>query len=216
VEDISNDYLAMTFPEVGGLSLGASWVRLGIDDIYSEDTINLALAVTTPFSERLSVGVAGKMFLLDAPGYERYNDPNYMGGDHDFSFDLGFLYDSGGKWTLGGVVYNILSPELQLISTTADPDPVFTEWAVGGSYLFRDTLLVTADLRDREGEWNNVVLHGGAEIWFFNTLVLRSGLDEGMVTLGAGLQDDHWQTDFTLETDKKLGNVYMLSFTLRK
>ncbi|MGD9547876.1 MAG: hypothetical protein AB7V45_10070 [Candidatus Krumholzibacteriia bacterium] len=216
VEDISNDYLAMTFPRFKGVSLGASWVRLGIDDLYSEDTINLAAAVSVPLLEGLSLGAAGKLFLLDAPGYERYNDPNYLGGDHGYSFDLGFLYDSGGAWSLGGVVYNVLSPELQLISTTADPDPVFTEWAAGGSYLFRDTLLITADLRDREGEWNNVMVHGGAEIWFYDTLVLRTGLDEGMVTLGAGLQDDHWQTDFTLETDNKLGNVYMLSFTLRK
>lgn len=216
LEEVGNDYLAMTFPKLGAVSLGASWVRLGIDNVYSEDTINLAAAMRSPFDERLSFGVAGKLFLLDAPGYEQYNDPNYMGGDHDFSFDLGFLYDSGGPWTVGGVIYNVLSPELFLISTTSDPDPVYSEWALGGSYLFRDTLLVTADFRDREGDWTDVVLHGGAEIWFYNTLVLRTGLDQGLVTLGAGLQDDHWQADFALETDKKLGNVYMLSFTLRK
>lgn len=216
VEDIDNDFLALTLPRLGGISWGASWLRLGIDQVYSEDTLNLAFAAPVPALPGLSVGVAGKMFLLDAPGYERYQDPNYLGADHDFSFDVGFLYDSKGPWTLGGVVYNVLSPELQLISTTADPDPVYTEWALGGSYLFRETLLVSADFRDREGIWNDVILNGGAEIWFFDALVLRTGLDAGMVTLGAGLQDRHWQADFTLETDNKLGDVYMLSFTLRK
>lgn len=216
VSDIGNDYVAATFGTLGPVAVGASWMRLGIEDIYSEDTINLALAVRSPFSEKLSLGVAPKMFILDAPGYERYNDPNYMGADHAFSFDVGFLYDSGGPWTVGGAVYNVLQPKLQLISTTSSPDPVYGEWALGGSYLFRDTMLLTVDVRNREGEWNNTVVHGGTEIWFFDTLVLRAGLDMGMVTLGAGLQDKHWQADFTVETDNKLGNVYMLSFTVRK
>lgn len=216
LDDLSNDYLAVAVPHPGGLSFGASWVRLGIDNIYSEDTLNLAFAAPAPLLKGLSVGIAGKMFLLDAPGYRQYNDPNYQGSDHDFSFDLGLLYDSRGPWTLGATIYNVLTPTLQLISTTADPDPVYTEWAVGGSYLFRETLLVTADMRNREGEWTNTVLDWGAEIWFYNTLVLRSGMDAGMVTLGAGLQDKHWRLGLALEANNKLGDVYMLSFTLRK
>ncbi len=216
LDDLSNDYLAVAVPNPSGLSFGASWVRLGIDNVYSEDTLNLAVAAPMPFLSGLSVGAAGKMFLLDAPGYEQYGDPNYLGADHAFSFDLGWLYDSHEAWTLGGVVYNVLSPDLQLISTTANPDPVYSEWALGGSYLFRETLLVTTDMRSREGEWSNTVLDWGTEIWFYNTLVLRSGMDAGMVTLGAGLQDNHWRLDLALETNNKLGNVYMLSFTLRK
>ncbi len=216
LSDISNDYLAVAVPHPGGLSFGASWVRLGIDDIYSEDTLNLAAAAPLSFLPGLSVGITGKMFLLDAPGYRQYNDPNYQGADHDFSFDLGWLYDSHEAWTLGGVVYNVLSPTLQLISTTSDPDPVYTEWALGGSYLFRETLLVTMDMRNREGDWTDTVLDWGTEIWFYNTLVLRSGMDAGTVTLGAGLQDKHWRLDLALETNNKLGDVYMLSFTLRK
>ncbi len=215
ISDINNDYLAATFPSWGDFHFGASWVTLGIEDIYSEDTINLAVAHRMPFLAGLSVGLAGKMFLLTAPGYDQYNDPNYNGGDHDFSFDVGALYDSGKNWTLGATIYNVTAPTLQLLDNTSNPDPVYTEWAFGGSYLFRKTLLVTADFRDREGNWNDVILHGGAEIWFYDALVLRAGLDQGLVTMGVGLQDTHWQTDFSLETDKKLGNVYMISFTLR-
>jgi len=215
IPDIGNDYVAATLPSAGPVHLGASWMRLGKDKVYSEDTINFAAAARLPFAERLSLGVAGKMFILDAPGYEPLNDPNYLGADHDFSFDLGFLYDGGEVWSLGGVLYNVLNPKLQLISTTSSPDPVYSEWAVGGSYLFRGTMMVTADLRNREGDWNNMVVHGGSEIWFFDTLVLRAGLDEGSVTLGAGLQDKHWQADFAVETENKLGNVYMFSFTVR-
>jgi len=215
VSEIGNDYLALDLPALGPAHFGASWVRLGIDNVYSEDTLNLGLGMQVPRIDGLSVGIAGKMFLLDAPGYEQYNDPNYEGGDEDWSFDVGFLYRGGPAWSLGGVIYNVTSPTLQLISTTADPDPVYTEWALGGSYLFRETLLVTADFRDREGVWDDILVHGGAEIWFFDALVLRAGLDRNLVTMGAGLQDKHWQVDMALETQKELGNVYMLSFTVR-
>jgi len=40
-------------------------------------------------------------------------------------------------------------------------------------------------------------------------------MDRGLVTMGAGLQDKRWEADFAVETDRKLGNVYMLSFTVR-
>jgi len=216
VSDIDKYYLAATLPQAGRFHFGISWVRLGITDKYSEDTLNLAVAAELPFLRGLSAGISGKMFVLDAPGYEPYNDPNYMGSDRGFSADLGLHYDSGAAWTLGAAVYNLHETTLQLISTSADPDPVYTEWALGGTYLFRDTLLMTADVRNREGRALDTVVHGGAEIWFFNALALRTGLHAGMVTMGIGLQDEHWEADFALETDNKLGNVYVLSFTVRK
>jgi len=215
VSDIDNYYLALALPRLGAFHFGISWVRLGITDVYSEDTINLALGMKAPFLDGLSIGLTGKVFLLEAPGYEQYNDPNFYGGDQGYSADLGLLYDSGAAWTLGATVYNLHETSLQLVSTTANPDPVYTEWAAGGSYLFRDTLLLSADFRNREGRTTDIVMHGGAEIWFFDALVLRTGLDHGMVTIGAGLQDKHWQLDFSLETDNNLGNIYMLSFTVR-
>lgn len=213
--DLYSDCLAADLPSWHGWHFGASWVRLGSDQLYSENTLNLAVAHDLPFAPGLSLGVAGKMFLLAAPGYEQYNDPNYNGGDHGFSADVGLLYDKGGPWTLGAVVYNIHQTELQLLQNTSDPDPVYTEWAAGGSWLFRETLLVTADLRNRDGQTTNVIVHGGAEIWFYNALVLRAGMDRGLVTMGTGLQDDHWAVDLCVETNRKLGNVYMLSFTVR-
>ena len=212
---LRNDYLTLDFPSWSGLHFGASFVRLGIDDLYYEDTYNLAFAFKVPSIEKLSLGVTGKIFRLTAPGYEILNDPAFNGGDTGYALDLGFLYDSGEAWTVGGAAYNLNEPYLQLLGTTTDPDPVYSMFALGGSYLFRDTLLIACDLRSREGGWDNSALHGGAEIWFFDALALRSGLSAGLVTMGVGLQDVHWQLDIALETNKPLGNVYMLSFTVR-
>ncbi len=215
VEGIDNDYVCADLPAWHGVHFGASWVRLGISDLYSEDTINLAFAARAPFLHGLSLGAAGKLLRLDAPGYERYNDPAYGGADNAVALDLGFHYESGGAWTLGGALYNLNEPTLQLLSTSTRLDPAYAEWALGGSYLFRETLLVTVDARSRDGDWMDTSLHGGAEIWFFNALALRAGMNSGTSTMGIGLQDVHWQADFTLENNKPLGNVYMLSFTVR-
>jgi len=215
VAELNHDYLTVDIPSWHGVNFGASFVRLGIDDVYYEDAYSLAMAVRVPFLDGLSVGAAAKVFRLAAPAYEQYNDPAYNDGDTGFAADLGFHYDSGGAWTLGGVVYNLNEPYLQLLNTTTDPDPVYSQFALGGSYLFRDTLMLSCDLRSREGGWGNSALHGGAEIWFFDAMALRAGLNQGMVTMGVGLQDVHWQTDVSLETHNELGNVYLLSFTVR-
>jgi len=215
IPELRNDYLTLDFPAWQGVHMGAAFVRQGISDVYYEDTYDIACAFVLPFLPRLSIGATGKVYRLTAPGYEQYNDPAFNGGDTGYALDLGFLYDSGEAWSIGGAVYNLNEPYLQLLGTTTDPDPVYSMFALGGSYLFRDTLLIACDLRSREGGWDNSVLHGGAEIWFFDALALRAGLNAGLVTMGVGLQDVHWQMDIALETHKELGNVYLLSFTVR-
>ncbi len=215
VSTLENDMLSLTFPAWHGISLGTGFIRVGIEDVYHEDTYLLSAAADVPWLEGLAIGATGKVLRLAAPGYEQYNDPAYDGPDTGFAMDVGLLYDSGRQWRLGAVVTNLNEPYLQLLSTTTDPDPVFSGFSVGGSYLFRDTLLLTADLRSREGGWNSVALHGGAEIWFYDAMALRAGYNVDLVTMGIGLQDVHWQADFSLETHKELGNVYMLSFTVR-
>ena len=60
---------------------------------------------------------------------------------------------------------HVFEPELQLIDTTTDPDPVYSEFALGGSYLFRETLLVTADFADRPElvDYEKVIVPEGEE-----------------------------------------------------
>jgi len=215
VSDLRNDDLVISGVEWGGLHFGAGFLRLGIDDLFYEDTYSLAVATEVPWLDGLSFGMANKIFRLAAPGYERYNDPAYNGGDTGWALDLGLHYDSGESWTLGAALHNLNEPYLQLITTTVKSDPVYDQFAIGGSYLFRETLRLSADLRSREGGWDDSALYGGAEIWFFNTLALRSGIGDGQISMGFGLQDVHWQLDIALESHEELKNVYILSFTVR-
>ncbi|MBC8424015.1 hypothetical protein H8E07_07810 [bacterium] len=202
-------------PVAGRLHAAGSFVRRAIRDVYYEDTYELALAAELPFVAGLSAGVTGKIFRLSAPAYEQYNDPNYLGPDTGYAADLGVLYNGGPNWSVGAAFYNLNEPYLQLIGTTTHPDPVYRAYAVGGSYLFRDALLLTGDVRSGEYGYDDVYVNGGAEIWFFDALALRAGLFEGNVTMGVGLQDQRWRADFALETHEEVGNAYLLSFTLR-
>lgn len=216
VPELGSDDLVITLPGIKGVHVGVGAIRMGIDDLYYEDTYALAAGARVPWVKGLSAGAAVKLLRLAAPGYERYNDPAYNGGDSGVAWDLGLHYEADGPWTLGAVVQNLNEPRLQLLDTTVDPDAVFSAWAAGGSYLFRDTLLIACDARSRDGDWTDVTLHGGAEIWFFDALALRAGISGGQVSMGIGLQDEHWQADVALESVEELGNVYQFSFTVRK
>jgi len=217
VAELSNDYIASVY-SLGstGLAFGASWTRLELEDIYHEDTVNLGLAAAIPGLDGFSIGAAGKIFTLAAPGYEKYNDPAYEGSVNKFSFDLAAYYHSPGrKWAIGVVVYNVNEPKLQLLKTTNEPDPVFREYAIGASYMFSDLLLVSYDLRSRYGELSNVVGRIGSEIWFFDAVALRGGFEQENLTAGIGLKGKRWQIDLMLETHYDLGNSYQFGLSIR-
>lgn len=216
VDDLSNDYAAAVYNWPGRLAFGASWVRLELEDIYHEDTVNLGLAGELPWMEGLALGAAMKIFTLAAPGYERYNDPAYEGSVNKASVDIGLQYRSpSGDWSVGAVVFNVNEPEMQLLTTTSAPDPVNRNFAVGAAYLFSDLLLLSYDLTTRFGETDNLIGRIGSEIWFFETVALRGGFERENLTAGIGLKGNRWQVDMMLETHYDLGNIYQFGLTVR-
>ena len=215
VEGLSNDYVTAVYNLPRYLALGFSWVRLGLEDIYHEDTINMALSGKVPSIKGLSVGASVKMFLLAAPGYEKYNDPAYDGRVIEPSYDIGVHYAPAENWSLGAVVYNISEPEMALLKTTQTPDPIHRNIAVGVKYVFRDMLMMTYDIKTRFGDLGDTEGRIGGEVWFFNSVALRGGFKQDRMTAGLGLKHTFWQLDIMLETHNELGNMYQLSATVR-
>jgi hypothetical protein len=215
VDELSNDYVSMVYNWKRRAAFGVCWVRLGLEDIYHEDTIELAIARNIPGLEALSVGVGFKLFVLSAPGYEKYNDPAYEGSVHQPSLDLGIHYRPDGPWSLGAVAYNVNEPGLKLLKTTATADPVYRDYAVGVSYVFRGLLLTTFDLRSRYGSFANTVGRAGSELWFFDAVALRGGFEQENLTAGVGLRGETWQLDVMLETHNELGNTYQFAATIK-
>lgn len=215
VEGLANDYVSTVYNWKNRAAFGLCWVRLGLDDIYYEDTIHLALAREIPWVKGLAMGLSYKLLILDAPGYEQYNDPAYMGSQVDQTVDLGFHYRASQKWTLGMVIYNVNEPEMKLLSTTRNPDPVYRDYAIGASYTFRGMLLTSFDLRTRYGELTHTTGRFGSELWFFDAVALRGGFIASDLTAGLGLKGNKWQLDVMLETHHELGNTYQFAATIK-
>jgi len=213
VDGLSEDaVIAGLGASVGGFAVG--WMRTGAEDLYSEDTMVAGYGRALPL-DGLSGGFSVKRFSIEAPGYEYYNDPAFdSDGDDAYSGDVGFLYRRD-NWTAAATYRNIGEPELQLLSTTEDPDPVRSEFRLGGSYLFREVMLMTFEWRapsDAPSYYEHKSSFNlGTEVWFYDVVALRAGMNRDRITAGLGLKADPVRIDVALLSERRIGSLYRLS-----
>jgi hypothetical protein len=213
VDGLSEDAAIATYG-TGSQGFGLGWMRTGAADLYNEDTLVAGYGRMTPV-DGLSVGAAVKRLSVDAPGYEYYNDPAFdEDGDDAYAGDVGVLYRNG-NWRVGGVVRNLGEPELTLLSTTTDPDPIVSEFRLGGSYLFREVMLMTVEVRTpREVPdyfEDRYTVNLGTEVWFYEAFALRAGMNRDRITAGLGLRTKHVHVDVALLSERRIGSLYRLS-----
>ncbi len=215
VDGLSEDAVLTSYG-TGSMGYGLGWMRTGAADLYSEDTLLAGYGTETPI-DGLAAGITLKRFSVEAPGYEYYNDPAFAaGGDDAYAADLGALYRRG-KWSVGATVRNLGEPKLQLLSTTAeeDLDPIVSELRLGGTYLFRDVMLMTVEWRaPREApEYyeDQYSINLGSEVWFYDAFALRAGMNRDRITAGLGIRTKHIQIDVALLSERRIGSLYRLS-----
>jgi hypothetical protein len=209
---------AMAGYGTGCRGFGAGWMRTGATDLYNEDTIVVGYGQRLGILEGLRAGVSVKRFSIEAPGYEYYNDPAYeSGGDDGYAGDVGLLYHRG-QWTYAATYRNIGEPELQLLDTTEDTDKITGEFRLGASYLFREVMLMTAELRMPNEVPSyyeeSTSLNLGTEIWFYEVFALRAGMNRDRITAGLGIKTDHVRLDVALLSERRIGSLYRLSAIL--
>jgi hypothetical protein len=216
VGELSEDCVALGYSGWHRAGFGFGWARTGLEDIYSENTFVVA-AGRRLVLDGLAVGGALRIYRVAAPGYEYYNDPNFTNGDTGYGGDLGLLY-KGRNWSAACVVRNLGEPELTMIRTTEAGDPVSTEFRVGGTYVFREVMLISGEIRrPREVPAyydGRTSYYLGTEIWFYDAFALRSGLNRGRATAGVGLRIENLTVDAALISDRRPGNKYRLSLSL--
>ena len=215
VDALSEDAVLTSYG-TGSMGYGLGWMRTGAADLYSEDTLLAGYGTETPI-DGLAAGITLKRFSVEAPGYEYYNDPAFAaGGDDAYAADVGALYRRG-KWSVGATVRNLGEPKLQLLSTTAeeDLDPIVSELRLGGTYLFRDVMMMTVEWRaPREApEYyeNQYSINLGSEVWFYDAFALRAGMNRDRITAGLGVRTKHVQIDVALLSERRIGSLYRLS-----
>ncbi len=216
VDGLSEDSVLAGYG-MGRRGFAAGWLRTGAQDLYNEDTLLAGYGMKTPV-EGLSAGLSVKRYSIDAPGYEYYNDPAYdSGGDAALSGDLGILYRHA-NWSAGATYRNIGEPKLQLLSTTTEPDPIVSEFRLGGAYVFREVMTMTVEWRaprevpsyyDSRSSFNL-----GTEVWFYDVFALRAGMNRDRITAGLGLKADPVRIDVALLSERRIGSLYRLSAIL--
>jgi hypothetical protein len=216
VGELSEDCVAIGYSGWHRAGLGFGWARTGLEDIYNENTFVVG-AGRRLVLDGLAIGGAVRIYRVAAPGYEYYNDPNFKNGDTGFAGDLGLLY-KGRNWSAACVVRNLGEPELKLIGTTEAGDPVSAELRIGGTYVFREVMLISGEVR-RPGKVpayydGKTSYYLGTEIWFYDAFALRSGLNRGRATAGVGLRVENLTVDAALVSDRRPGNKYRLSLSL--
>jgi hypothetical protein len=215
VAGLSEDCLAINYGRTR-TGLGFGWARAGVEDIYSENTFVLG-AGRKLLGDNLAVGGALRAYRISAPGYQYYNDPNFKESDAGYAVDVGLLYRRS-NWSVACVMRNIGEPQLQLISTTEDPDPIYSELRVGGTYTIREVVLVSGEVRRPRGvpgyHDSKVSYYLGTEVWFFDVFALRTGLHRNRATAGMGLTIDWLTVDAALVSGRRVGNKYRLSLSL--
>ena len=216
VDGLSENVVSLTYSGWGRTGLGAGWARTGVEDVYDENTFVVG-AGRQMLAEGLAVGGALRIYRLAAPGYEYYNDPNFEDGAQDYAFDLGFLYRRS-KWSAACVFRNLGRPEMKLISTTEDTDPITSEVRIAGTYIFREVMLISGELRfpdEVPGYYTRNVRYAlGTEIWFVDVFALRAGINDGKATAGLGLKISWLTIDASLLSVRRPGSKYRLSLSL--
>lgn len=216
VSGLSEDCVALNYGGWKRTGLGFGWTRSGVENVYSENTFVLGGARTF-LDDRLAAGAALRIYRVSAPGYDYYNDPNFKGDDTGYALDLGVLYTTP-KWAVAGVVRNIGEPELKLIETTENPDPIYRELRLGGRYTLREAILLTGEIRRASSAPNYVgsetSYYLGTEIWFFDVFALRTGLHSSQAAAGIGLVIDWLTVDASLISARRPGTIYRLALSL--
>lgn len=216
VGGLSEDCVAASYGGRYKAGLGVGWTRAGVEDLYSEDTFVFG-AGRRLFGERFSVGGALRIYRVAAPGYDYYNDPGFEGSETGYAFDVGMLYRSP-KWSIACVLRNLGEPEISLISTTTEHDPIFSEFRLGATYTFREVMLISGEVRRARDVADyyedKITYYLGTEIWFFDAFALRTGLNRDRATAGVGLRISKLTVDASLLSAGRPGNKYRLSVSL--
>ena len=212
VDGLSNYSAAIAYNSGKPGSFGFGWNGLSLSEMFSENLIVLAYGRSV--LPNLSIGAGVKALLVSAPGYEKYNDANFEKSKSVITGDVGVSYQASPELILSATVANIQSPEISLISSTAEKDCLDRTVRIGAGYTIKRFLTLSFDTWTKD-DFKNFNYDLGSEISFFDAIALRSGFSQGRLGLGLGLFAKHWAVDFGFLSHRDLGNKYQFSLKLR-
>jgi hypothetical protein len=179
-------------------SIGAS--DKTFSDSYSEIDGLLGLTKVFQLSGGRTASV-GTRFRYETTSFTSQYQPL-----HSYLFDLGFSFDIGQEFAIGGSIANLFGSGYSLTSGIDEPRPRL--FLIGASYRPLELGLGIHTAIEEE-ESAGLSLHIGADYTLIEYLVLRAGVttDTGTISAGAGLIYDPLAIDIAARFDKTFGMI---------
>jgi tetratricopeptide (TPR) repeat protein len=209
------DVASWVYPVIGVGGFGASFMRVGTNDIvrrvnFIEDgTFSAAewqflLAYGRSIGKAVSVGASLKIVNQSLDGFS----------DYGIGMDLGVQTRIYRNLRLGVMARNLIPPRLTLDTTTEDiPRTLVTGLALSDMKIGDQAqLTVTGDLE--KFQKRVMKFHGGVELKFFDHYALRGGYDRDNLSFGAGIRTGRFRLDYAYKIMDYIEDSHRLSLSI--
>jgi len=221
VDDISK----MTFLSsinLGLLTVGASFYQLGQEEGLK--TTKIALGIGMGLKDlklgplyNLKFGLGANLYLLSVDGYYPDASEGFSNNPITASVGVGFLFNLfSDKLSVGGYWNNINSPTITFYEGT-EGDSIDSDFCIGASYLVNKYFRVSADYQFSNYEYSSGVdsFSAGAEIYFYDAVMLRFGMDGGKMTIGMGVKSGMLDFNMATRVEEDLNMYYQFDVTIK-
>lgn len=221
-EDISKmNFLASM--NLGLITVGMNFYQLGQDGGLKMQKIGLGIGMGFkdvkfgPISN-LKVGLGLNLYMMSVEGYYPYAGEDFSDNPMAISGGIGFLFNIfTDKLSVGGYYNDINSPAISFYDS-GDGDNIKANFRIGASYLVNKYFRLSADYLFRDSDVGGLAadnFFAGAEIYFYNSVALRFGFDEGKMTLGMGVKSGMLDFNVATRVEKNLTMYYQFDITMK-
>jgi len=185
-EDTMYDFGAATYPISGIGTFGFGYVRLGSMnfDAKDEQWTDLGKFDISDQAFILSYGREITGWLAFGINLKVVNQANFEVSSTGFGIDTGIIWSPSNYISFGLSVINALPPTSLKLVETAETYPVILKGGIALK-LFGDRVMPAMDFEQEFGG-RDFKFRLGIDIYPFQQLALRAGLDETEVAFGAG------------------------------
>ena len=164
------------------------------------------LSYGTKVNEGFSVGLNLKLIQ------QRLSENSSTG----FGIDIGGLCEPFSGFRVGLNLQDVPRTRLKWDSATKHEDVIPFSVKFGAAYTsqippLKSTITISWNVDTKYG----AEMHYGAEWWFMRILALRAGLNEGNLSVGAGLRVSAFQVDYAFVGHEDLGNTHRISTSVQ-
>ncbi len=222
VDDVSKmNFLASM--NLGLFTAGLNFYQLGQDGGLKMQKIGFGAGMALkgfklgPISN-LKVGLGVNLYMLSVDGYFPNPAEDFSDNPMAISGGIGFLFNLfTDKLSVGGYWNNISAPTISFFDDSPEHDTIKADFRLGGSYLVNKYFRLSADyvFRNYENALSADGVFAGAEIYFYDVVMLRFGFDEGKMTVGMGVKSSIFDFNAAVRVEENLLMYYQLDITVK-